>query len=121
MTEKLSHFSKIIFTFIIFIACNANDKRSLIIGTWTPLNPSAINAPEMHISFLTDGIGVAAEKGKEPASIDTISYTIKNNGELLVVKERSGNIEEMRIIELTDKALTLISRKRGDTIRLIRE
>lgn len=104
-----------------FIACSSNAKDNLIVGTWIPVNPAAINSTEIKIKFLANHIGVAERKGKTPESRDSITYEIRNNGKILFTKENSGRTEEMDIVELSNKNLILLSKKTGDTLRMVRD
>lgn len=107
--------------FICLISCNTASKENLIVGTWLPVDPSGINAPQMKIRFLSNKIAVAERKGQEPGPSDSVSYEIKNDGKTLVTTERSGRIDEMEILKLTNKELVLYPKKGQDTIKLLRE
>lgn len=106
---------------IFLISCNTKTRENLIVGTWLPIAPAGINAPQMHIKFLANKIAVAERNGQKPSPSDSVIYEIKNEGKTLVTTEKSGRIDEVEIVKLTAKDLILFSKKNQDTIRLIRE
>jgi hypothetical protein len=115
---------KVLYTMILLsfwtISCNNDSREKLIVGTWVIVSPGGDMAG-MKVKFLANKIGVAVRKDEVPGSGDSVTYEIKNEGKLLVTTERSGRIEEVEILELTRKDLTIVTKDRGDTIKLARE
>ena len=103
----------------LLISCTSNESR--IIGTWVPLGDSGQENPDLKIHFKKDHYIYAENIYDKEKSRDSISYEIKNDGKLLVTKEQSGKIDELVILELTDKNLVMHPKKDNkDTIRFVR-
>lgn len=109
-----------LFLSIILISCNSKEK--MILGTWIPLGPDGKKSTEMKIQFLDNNKVVAHSSYDSGRTKDSISYEIKNEGKLLVTKDKTGRIDELVIIELSGKNLTMCLKSDGkDTIRFVKE
>lgn len=119
--KKFIYLITSVFAFVFSSSCNSNSRENPIVGTWIPIRTDDRNAAGMSIRFLENNIGIAEFKGEQPQPGDTVTYEIKNEGKLLVTTEKSGRVEEMEIIELTNKNLILFSKMQRDTMKLTRK
>ncbi len=103
------------------VSCKSTSSKELIVGKWIPATSGKDDLPKMKVKFLANKTGVAEFEGQTPSPSDTVKYEIKNEGKTLVTTENSGRVEEMEILELNDKKLTLLSKERKDTLRFTRE
>lgn len=115
-TWKLVAFSGI----ILLASCSSNESK--LIGTWVPLGPDGKKSDMMKITFLKGNKIVSTSSFDVKDAHDTVTYALKEDGKLLVTKEKSGREDELVIVSLTDKALTMCLKKDNrDTMRFVKE
>lgn len=104
------------------VSCKTStSSEKMIVGTWVPVSSQAVPETGMKIKFLENKIGIAEMDGQKAQARDSITYEIKNDGKLLVTRERSGKVQEVQIIKVDEKELVLFSKDMGDTIRMKRQ
>jgi hypothetical protein len=104
------------------ISCNSGSaKQNLIVGSWKPMDPAEAAASKLKLVFLENKTAIVQIEGRMPTASDSATYEIKNAGKILATKERSGKVEELQILELTDNKLVLVSKGRTDTMKLAKE
>lgn len=102
------------------MSCNNYPPKNLLAGTWKPMNPEEAMASKMTIQFLENKTAVIKIEGRAPRGEDSATYEIKNQGKMLSTKDKSGKVENVQILELTDKKLVILSAGKGDTMKLVR-
>lgn len=120
MHKKVLFIILLLFLVTSIVSCKSSPQEK-IIGTWILLDPpDSRKSPKDRLKFLPNKIAVTVWAGSEPNPRDSVTYEIKNNGKTLVTTNNSGKIEELEIVELTDKNLK-IARKNGNILNLVRE
>lgn len=86
-------------------SCTSNDSK--ILGTWVPIGPDGKPSDFMTIHFLPGNKIVSSSTYDVKKINDTVTYEIKDDGKLLVTKEKSGRTDELVIVELTSQKLSM--------------
>jgi hypothetical protein len=106
---KLSVLLMLLITF--YFSCKSKGPKELIVGTWS-MTESRMSDPgdstKVEVTFDKTPVAVYSRyvNGKL-SDADSATYHLADDGQYLIVKQKSGNTDSVKIIELNDKSLKL--------------